>query len=269
MTITTGLGILIVVLGQPPAAAAPLGHRLDVAAPVTAGAELTGPAELLLRGGCLLRLGRSARARLADPAPGQRCATVHLGGGAVRLLVAAGAGAQVVALGVPVTVRTGDALVTTDGAAAAVCLRQGAASAPGPAPAPGEAGAGAEAGTAPVATLTVAGGQCLPLRSGGAAPAVSAAADRLVVAPDLAAPGQVLPRLDVRLDLAALVRPTGTQRGHAGGRGGSDVEAGSQSMCLETGSEGSAADPTGGSGTEVVKPLPPARLRVTVTLERR
>ena len=260
----TGLVLLLGGLGPLPAVAGPAGHRLD-GAPVALRAEVQGPAEVLVGGGCLLRLGRGARAHLARPAAGQRCATVHALAGPLRLLVPAGTGATVRVAGTPVTVLAGDALVSVVGAAGSVCLRQGQASAPGLV-APGAPGG--EAGAALPALISAAAGQCLPLRAGAAGPAVPAA-DRPGLAPDLEAPVPALPLPGVRLDLAALARPTGKGRGHTGSRGGADVEAGSQSMCLETGSEGSAADPTGSSGTEVVKPLPPARLRVTVTLERR
>jgi hypothetical protein len=48
---------------------------------------------------------------------------------------------------------------------------------------------------------------------------------------------------------------------------GSNVEGAGQSMCLETGSEGSAAD-LGGGGVDITKPPPPTQLRLRIRIER-
>ena len=73
----------------------------------------------------------------------------------------------------------------------------------------------------------------------------------------------VLPRPDLAKELARL-----KERGISGDKGGTDVEGGSQSMCLETGSEGGAGDIGTGGSVEIVKPPPPTRLDLRVVIRR-
>ncbi len=69
-------------------------------------------------------------------------------------------------------------------------------------------------------------------------------------------------RFDLNKDVARA-----SARIRSGKGGSSEVETGSQSMCLDSGSDGNAADL--GSSVDVTKPPPPTQLRVRVTLNRR
>jgi hypothetical protein len=73
----------------------------------------------------------------------------------------------------------------------------------------------------------------------------------------------VLPRPDLAKELARL-----KERGISGDKGGTEVEGGGQSMCLETGGEGGAGDIGTGGSVEIVKPPPPTRLDLRVVIRR-
>ena len=71
-------------------------------------------------------------------------------------------------------------------------------------------------------------------------------------------------RLDLAREVAALA-----SKALGGAQGGSDVEGGSQSMCLETGAEGEGLGVDPSSQIDVTKPPPPAQLRLRIRLLRR
>jgi hypothetical protein len=177
-------------------------------------------------------------------------------------------------LGVHRLTLSGEAFARHDGVTG-LCVNRGVARvAPGapPTPAPPAPATPAPGGTASPPTKPLPDsaktGQCLWLSASGnthsAYAAAAAARDRQVTASTYRyrVPAAAV-TVSLDKELAGLSAAL-----HSGAGGGSDVEGGGQSMCLETGAEGSAAD-LGSTAVEVTKPPPPTRLRLILILERR
>jgi len=244
---------------------------------------------LLTTGGCLVRLAAGAAVALGAPADQTRCSSVRVVRGRVRLFAPKkkGAGnALAVLVGKHRVTLSGEAFARHDGVTG-ICMNRGTARLTSPLPSPrppsptgtarpqspaptprptGPAGAAPPVTTPPKPSLA-GKGQCLWLTAGGATvgqyPDAAATRDRQITADHYAfASPAVRVTVDLKKEVASLAVSV-----HGGSSGGSDVEGGGQSMCLETGSESSAAD-LGSSGVDITKPPPPTQLRLHITLTR-
>ncbi len=245
-----------------------IGAGKTVRAP-THGASVT----LLTTGGCLVRLAAGAAVTLGPPTKKTRCSTVRVIRGRVRLGAPASRGAPTaltLALGKYTVTLTGEGVARRDGVNG-VCMTRGAArvtNPPQPQPATAPTGSVSSAPTPKPPPSSAGPGKCLWLSASGitrsAYPTAAAARDLKSTANtyDFATPpATVTVNLNQELDTLSAAL-------HSGDRGGSDVDGGGQSMCLDTGGEGSAAD-LGSSAVDVVKPPPPTQLRLLLTLQRR
>lgn len=280
----TQVTLLLIALTGAPATAGQVvsgpGYKVGQAVKVgqTVRAPTGGaPVAILTRGGCLLRLIPGSRLTLTAPSAQTRCTGVRVLAGRVRLLAPGTRGkgpALTVSLGVRRLRLTGEALARNDGVQG-LCVRRGKArlqqlAPPATAPATAPTPAPTSPPSAPPRPVVSAAskGQCLWLTKAGTTRSTYAEAavdkDRKAAPSSYGYPTpKIVLSIDLKIELASL-----TAAVHSGAAGGSDVEGGGQSMCLETGSEGSAAD-LGSSSVEVTKPPPPTQLRLILTLQRR
>lgn len=249
----------------------------------------TGPGErveLLLGGRCLLRLAPSTTVELGSRGPLMECGAIRLKGGALWIATEMGE-RHALMVHLPrgsLTLKGGMAVARSQGVGDTLCLASGLGGyttlLTTRATGSGQGGEGSEQeaadkGTAPPETVVAkvhhgvfAAGQCLMLGSTGKtvapyAPVAQAADRELGEAPYAFATPVVSIRVDLGREVSRLA-----ERALAGDRGGAEVEGGGQSMCLETGAEGSAGDLGSTGSVEIVKPPPAARLRLRVPIER-
>jgi len=263
MSLTTALLILAWVPAAPGPARVVAGGAHTPGSPLPS-ALVTAPAkgglELLTTGRCLLRLAPGASLRLESIAPGTTCPRVRLLKGHVRIVAPAKRSLHVL-LGRHTMAVRGDVEArranVSNFCAHSGSVRQVLAPRPPPVAAPSKK-------RRPVVASK---GQCLWVTPAGIgaspyAPEIAAAEHRSTgTLYDFASPTTPV-RFDLNKDVA---RASARIRSGKGGSG--EVETGSQSMCLDSGSDGSAADL--GSSVDVTKPPPPTQLRIRITLNRR
>ena len=261
---------------------------------------------VLTRGRCLLHLAPGSRIRLGQPAPGTRCPAVTLEAGRLQVLAPRGAGPALhLRLGGRTVIwRHGVGRARLAGGVRGACLQRGRLEIARSSRAPAR---GAEPTGGKVRDhVTVDAGRCLWLdaqdevtvserkdpdatqtgatRAGAAQTdaAQTDAAQTDAAQTDAAQAGRQAAKarpaslgspylyrtklppltLDLNAEVASLkARVLGEASS------GSNVEGAGQSMCLETGSEGSAAD-LGGGGVDITKPPPPTQLRLRIRIER-
>jgi hypothetical protein len=237
-----------------------------------------GPVTLLTTGGCLVHLSAGAAVTLGPPTKTSGCSTVRVIQGRVRLGAPGRKSTQpalTVVLGKHTMTLTGEG-IARHGAVSGLCVNHGKLrliTGPKPPPTPTRTPAPTPTPTPspspmPSQPSSASAGQCLWLTASGATlsayKTAAAARDQKSTAMTY---GFATPRtaviVDLKKELASLSAAL-----HSGSGGGSDVDGGGQSMCLDTGGEGSAAD-LGSSAVEVTKPPPPTQLRLLLDLKRR
>ena len=240
-----------------------------VGAPVRAGQRIrvaTGhrPLELVLDGDCVARFAPGAHATLSKATDPGDCPSPRLVAGTAELFVSAqpkrdrGLAGRVG--GVLFQVLSGHVFLTAAGERSRVCVVQGDARLDTP-----ESALLAASAPAPVASKGQCGearGQVIGLSSYGAE---ALAAARQATEPTVEWPA---PEGPAPYDLAREVERVRARGAGSGTGAGSEVEGGGQSMCLESGSDSSAADVGQGGSLEVVKPLPPAQVQLRIQLRR-
>ncbi len=240
----------------------------------------SGPVTLLTTGGCLVHLSAGAAVTLGPPTKNSGCSTVRVIQGRVRLGAPARKSTQpalTVVLGKHTMTFTGEGLVR-HGAVSGLCVNHGRlrliispkptpSLSPSPSPTPTPTPTPTPSPT-PSPPSIAGAGQCLWLTASGATlgayKTAAAARDQKYTATTY---GFTTPSVAVTVDLKKELASLSAAL-HSGSGGGSDVDGGGQSMCLDTGGEGSAAD-LGSSAVEVTKPPPPTQLRLLLDLKRR